>query len=68
MESNLSSEKLFEKYRPATFGDVLGQPKAVKQIGRVLQSGWGGRAYWISGASVTLRYQSSKFSLLGFIK
>ena len=52
MKTNLST-KLFEKYRPATFGDVLGQAKAVKQIGRVLQSGWGGRAYWLSGASGT---------------
>lgn len=45
--------KLFEKYRPAKFDDVLGQGKAVKQIQRVLQNGWGGKAFWISGMSGT---------------
>ena len=43
--------QLYEKYRPARFEDVLGQNKAVKQIEKVLQSGWGGRAWWISGIS-----------------
>lgn len=45
---------LYEKYRPQTFGDVLGQDKAVKTITNHLERwGWGGQAYWISGASGT---------------
>ena len=45
--------QLYEKYRPTRFEDVLGQSKAVKQIEKVLKTGWGGRAWWISGASGT---------------
>ncbi|MHC4622205.1 MAG: hypothetical protein ACYTEQ_31100, partial [Planctomycetota bacterium] len=44
---------IYEKYRPHTFDDVLGQDKAVRQLQRVIESGWGERAYWISGASGT---------------
>lgn len=44
---------LYEKYRPHTFDDVVGQEKAVKTIERVLQKGWGGQAFWISGTSGT---------------
>jgi DNA polymerase-3 subunit gamma/tau len=44
---------IYEKYRPHAFDDVLGQDKAVRQIRRVVDSGWGERAYWISGASGT---------------
>jgi len=44
---------LYEKYRPRTFEQVLGQDKAVKQIKGILTRGWGGRAWWISGASGT---------------
>lgn len=43
--------KLFEKYRPSSFDEVLGQDKAIKQIERVLKNGWGGKAYWLSGTS-----------------
>ena len=43
--------QLYEKYRPARFEDVLGQNKAVKAIEKVLKTGWGGRAWWISGIS-----------------
>ena len=45
--------KLFEQYRPKTLDDVLGQPKAVKTIERLIERGIGGRALWISGASGT---------------
>jgi len=45
--------QLYEKYRPKKLGGVLGQSKAVKKIERLLERGWGGRAYWISGASGT---------------
>jgi len=44
---------LYEKYRPQTFDDVLGQEKAVKTIERILERGWGGQAFWLSGASGT---------------
>ena len=42
---------LYEKYRPRTLKDIVGQPQAIAQVGRVLNRGWGGRAFWISGAS-----------------
>lgn len=44
---------LFEKYRPTDFEEVLGQDKAVKKIQLLLQRGYGGRAWWLSGASGT---------------
>lgn len=44
-------ESLYERYRPKAFTEVLGQGKAVRKIRAVLQRGWGGRAFWISGAS-----------------
>ena len=44
---------LTEKYRPRQFADVIGQPKAVTVLERIGRQGFGGRAYWISGASGT---------------
>jgi len=44
---------LYEKYRPTTFADVLGQDKAVKQIKRIIGHNPDGQAFWISGASGT---------------
>jgi len=44
---------LFEKYRPKKFDDVLGQDKAVKKVKLLLSRGWGGRSWWIAGASGT---------------
>lgn len=44
---------LYEQYRPRAFDHVLGQDKAVRQIRAVLERGWGGRCYWIAGASGT---------------
>jgi len=44
---------LYEKYRPLTFEDVLGQSKAVKQIKRLIERNPRGQAFWISGASGT---------------
>lgn len=46
-------ETLFEKYRPSVFDEVLGQDKAVKKAKVLLSRSWGGRAWWISGASGT---------------
>ncbi len=45
--------RLYEKYRPTALGDVLGQDRAVTRIGRMLDTGIGGRAFWLSGASGT---------------
>ena len=43
--------RLYEKYRPTALGDVLGQERAVTRIGRMIDTGIGGRAFWISGAT-----------------
>ena len=37
--------QLYEKYRPNTFDDVLGQTKAVKVIKRLIQNGSGGAVF-----------------------
>jgi DNA polymerase-3 subunit gamma/tau len=44
---------LFQKYRPKTFNEFVGQPDALAQVRRILSSGWGGRSWWISGPSGT---------------
>lgn len=45
---------LFEKYRPASWSEVVAQDKAVNRLLSVRQvSGFGGRAYWIAGQSGT---------------
>lgn len=47
-------QSLYEKHRPKTLNNVIGQGKAVKIIGRLVASGGaGGRCFWISGASGT---------------
>lgn len=43
--------QLCETYRPRTLAGVVGQDKAVKTIARFIQSGVGGRCFWISGIS-----------------
>lgn len=47
----MRNNMLYEKYRPKSFDKVLGQETAIKKIKRTLSRGWGGRAWWISGAS-----------------
>lgn len=50
----MTTTTLYEKYRPRTFADVVGQPKAVKLLeGIANRSGFGGQAFWISGATGT---------------
>jgi len=44
---------LAEDYRPRTWDDLLGQPKARKKIDTLRSRGLAGRAYWISGESST---------------
>src|SRR5262249_12646170 len=44
---------LAELFRPATWGDVVGQDKVVNRIQTLAKRGLAGRAYWISGQSGT---------------
>lgn len=44
---------LFETYRPKTYEDVIGQPRALATLKKIRKTGLGGRAYWIFGASGT---------------
>ena len=44
---------LYERYRPTTFETILGQDKAVRQIQLAGKTGFGGKAFWISGPSGT---------------
>ena len=45
--------QLYEKHRPSTFDEVLGQDKAIKKVKLLLSRSWGGRAWWLSGTSGT---------------
>lgn len=47
------SGPLFQRYRPANFGEFLGSPKAVKRVDALRKRGLGGRAFWINGQSGT---------------
>lgn len=42
---------LYEQFRPTTWDQVIGQPKAVATVRRLADRGLGGRAFWLSGAS-----------------
>lgn len=45
---------LYEKHRPQSFAEVVGQDKAVAKLKAICErGGFGGRAYWISGQSGT---------------
>jgi len=45
---------LMEKFRPQAWGDVIGQDSAVQAIcGVGARSGYGGRAWWLTGSSGT---------------
>ena len=43
--------QLHEKYRPLTWGQVLGQDKAVSALQAIGARGWGGRSYFLTGPS-----------------
>lgn len=45
--------QLCEQYRPACWGDVIGQDKAARIVAKLRPRGLAGRAYWISGPSGT---------------
>ena len=36
---------LYEQYRPRSLDEVVGQEKAIETIMRLLNRGWGGRAW-----------------------
>lgn len=40
-----------EKYRPRTFGALVGQEKATRKLAHILRDGTGGKSIWISGPS-----------------
>src|SRR5580698_8038467 len=42
---------LFERYRPQTWSEVVGQDKLVAKVNALRPRGLGGRAYWIAGPS-----------------
>jgi replication-associated recombination protein RarA len=44
-------QPLYEKYRPRTLEEVVGQDRAVAQVRALLARGIGGRAVWLSGPS-----------------
>ena len=45
--------QLHEQYRPKSWGEVVGQDKALAKIEQLRRRGLGGRAYWITGQSGT---------------
>jgi len=45
--------QLHEKYRPRSFGEVIGQEKIVNRIQALAKRGLAGRSYWLSGQSGT---------------
>ncbi|MCH7720391.1 MAG: AAA family ATPase [Planctomycetes bacterium] len=47
------TQPLYEKYRPTTWVEVVGQDKIVGRMKRLIERGLGGRAFWISGQSGT---------------
>lgn len=46
-------EQLYEKYRPHSWPEVVGQDKVLNEICQLRKRGLAGRAYWISGQSGT---------------
>jgi DNA polymerase III gamma/tau subunit len=60
---------LYEKYRPRTFDDVVGQDAAVKKLKALQQrsGGFGGRAFWISGGYGDTGSGQGKSTIAGII-
>ena len=46
-------QAIYEQYRPRTWGEVIGQEKAIKEVLNVAKRGLENRAFWISGTSGT---------------
>jgi DNA polymerase-3 subunit gamma/tau len=49
--SDLFRAPLAEKYRPKSWGEVIGQEKVVNRLLALRKRGLSGRAYWLSGGS-----------------
>lgn len=49
----MAAVTLYERERPACLDEIVGQQEAVEIIRRLTDKHWGGRAWWISGASGT---------------
>jgi replication-associated recombination protein RarA len=49
----VTTQPLFEQYRPAVWDDVVGQDKPVAKIAALRRRGLAGRAFWITGQSGT---------------
>lgn len=47
------ANELHEQYRPRTWGEVVGQDKAIAKIDALRGRGLAGRAYWLAGQSGT---------------
>lgn len=45
--------RLYEKYRPKSFDEVVGQEKVIRKIDALRRRGLSGRVFWIAGASGT---------------
>lgn len=53
--------RLYERWRPKCLDDVVGQPKAVDQVRRIIDSKeTGSRALWISGPTSSGKTSLSK--------
>jgi DNA polymerase III gamma/tau subunit len=62
---DLFQKPLYEKYRPACWAEVVGQPKVVATIQRLIaRGGLAGKAYWIAGASGTGKSSIAKLLAL----
>jgi DNA polymerase-3 subunit gamma/tau len=48
-----TNKPIYERYRPGTWADVVGQEKIVARIQALARRSLGGRAYWLSGTSGT---------------
>ena len=45
--------ELHDRYRPQKWSEVVGQHAAIAEIQEALKGGWGGRGWWIVGATGT---------------
>lgn len=48
----MSAQPLYERFRPSTWAEVVGQDKAVARLRKIAEGpGVGGRAFWLTGPS-----------------
>jgi hypothetical protein len=58
----MNANSIFEKYRPRTWSELVGQDAIVKRIDTIRQRfhGLGGKAYWLTGASGTRKSTAAR--------